>query len=57
MSRHHINNILFLQRAEPGTDLIEKLCLTLTFSQPEGLAFEVGPGIVTAGAVSIFVMV
>jgi len=57
MSRHHINNIFFLQRAEPGTDLIEKLCLTLTFSQPEGLAFEVGPGIVTAGAVSIFVMV
>jgi hypothetical protein len=58
MRRHHIKNIFFLQTAEPGTNLIEKLCCpTLTFSQPEELPFDVGPGIVTAGAVSIFVMV
>lgn len=34
-----------------------KLSLTLAFVQPEGLAFEGGPGTVAAGAVSIFVMV
>lgn len=38
-------------------NLTVKLSLTLAFVQPEGLAFEGGPGTVVAGAVSIFVMV